>query len=177
VAFSSAAPCFTAGTRILTIEDEIPVEDLQPGDELVLHGGGSAKIIWIGRRHTRWCAETRPHRLARPCHFSGRTFDPGQGPDQRRHDPAMFAANGGHLFSHRTGRSCRDLCRRHAGRDLSRYRQPRRVRTGRDAGHQPSRTGAGFAHATQLRAVCRAWQSGRDCACANHPPRRHPDHA
>ncbi|HQT66364.1 MAG: hypothetical protein B7Z78_03060 [Rhodospirillales bacterium 20-60-12] len=64
VAFSSAAPCFTAGTRILTIEDEIPVEDLQPGDELVLHGGGSAKIIWIGRRHVNIAGHAHPNLVA-----------------------------------------------------------------------------------------------------------------
>jgi hypothetical protein len=42
--------CFAAGTRILTCQGDIPVEKLQIGDELVLHGGGAAPIRWIGHR-------------------------------------------------------------------------------------------------------------------------------
>jgi hypothetical protein len=47
--------CFAAGTRILTETGEIPVESLRTGDQLVLAedglaGGGTAPVIWIGRR-------------------------------------------------------------------------------------------------------------------------------
>ncbi|HQT90119.1 MAG TPA: NF038122 family metalloprotease [Acidiphilium sp.] len=42
--------CFAQGTRILSREGEVPVERLRLGDELVLHGGGTAPICWIGRR-------------------------------------------------------------------------------------------------------------------------------
>jgi hypothetical protein len=42
--------CFAAGTRILAQQGDIPVEQLQIGDELILHGGGTAPIRWIGQR-------------------------------------------------------------------------------------------------------------------------------
>jgi hypothetical protein len=45
------APCFAAGTRLLTASGAlVPVEALQAGDELELFSGDAAPIIWIGRR-------------------------------------------------------------------------------------------------------------------------------
>ena len=50
IALGPSAPCFAAGTRILTTRGEIAVERLGTGDEVMLWQGDSAKITWIGRR-------------------------------------------------------------------------------------------------------------------------------
>jgi len=45
------APCFAAGTRILTASGAlVPVEDLREGDAVETYNGEAARIIWIGRR-------------------------------------------------------------------------------------------------------------------------------
>ena len=44
------APCFCAGTLILTNHGEVAVEDLVIGDSVITIGGTSAAIRWIGRR-------------------------------------------------------------------------------------------------------------------------------
>jgi hypothetical protein len=65
---ASNVPCFTAGTRIETPRGEVPVEDLRPGDEVVLAAGGTARIAWLGSttldiaRH-RWPDLVRPVRI------------------------------------------------------------------------------------------------------------------
>lgn len=65
---ASNVPCFAAGTRIATARGEVPVEDLRPGDELVLADGGTAPVAWLGRttldvtRH-RWPDLVRPVRI------------------------------------------------------------------------------------------------------------------
>ncbi|GAA5266595.1 hypothetical protein ACOSOMT5_P3024 [Acidiphilium sp. MT5] len=43
-------PCFAAGTRILAVAGEVAVEHLREGDRLILNGGDTAAIKWIGRR-------------------------------------------------------------------------------------------------------------------------------
>ena len=40
--------CFAAGTRILTTEGEIPVEELSPGNFVISPTGSVAKITWVG---------------------------------------------------------------------------------------------------------------------------------
>jgi hypothetical protein len=46
--------CFAAGTSITTVHGEMPVETLRVGDELRLaRDGGTAPIVWIGRRSVR----------------------------------------------------------------------------------------------------------------------------
>lgn len=53
IVLTETAPCFCAGTRILTARGEVPVEALVIGDEVVtVREGGpvSRKITWIGHR-------------------------------------------------------------------------------------------------------------------------------
>lgn len=65
---ASNLPCFVAGTRIATPRGEVPVEDLAPGDAVVLQAGGTAPVTWVGRtmvdvaRH-RWPDLVRPIRI------------------------------------------------------------------------------------------------------------------
>jgi len=53
-------PCFAAGTRILTTNGEIPVEDLTLAHTLITHDGEEQKIIWIGRRTIDLATHPRP---------------------------------------------------------------------------------------------------------------------
>ena len=52
--------CFAEGTRIATTRGGVPVEELAKGDAVLLHGGGTAPVVWIGHR------TIEPGRHARP---------------------------------------------------------------------------------------------------------------
>jgi hypothetical protein len=60
ITLTQNAPCFAEGTRILTTAGDVPVEALVEGDQVVLHGGGSAPIRWIGRRRVELGQHPRP---------------------------------------------------------------------------------------------------------------------
>ncbi len=43
--------CFAAGTRILTVNGDCPVESLRAGDQIVTRDNGVQTLCWIGHRH------------------------------------------------------------------------------------------------------------------------------
>ena len=45
------APCLAAGSRIDTTAGPVAVEDLKPGDTVLLASGGTRPVKWIGWRH------------------------------------------------------------------------------------------------------------------------------
>jgi autotransporter passenger strand-loop-strand repeat protein len=54
------APCFVAGTLILTPRGEVPVERLRVGDLVITAPGVDAPVRWIGRRHINVSRHPRP---------------------------------------------------------------------------------------------------------------------
>ena len=69
--------CFAAGTRILTDRGEVAVERLHEGDHIVTAlNGGTAPIVWIGRRHVRPRQHPRPEAV-RPVVVQPGAFGPG----------------------------------------------------------------------------------------------------
>ncbi|PIV72918.1 MAG: 2,3,4,5-tetrahydropyridine-2,6-carboxylate N-succinyltransferase [Rhodobacteraceae bacterium CG17_big_fil_post_rev_8_21_14_2_50_65_11] len=49
----TSIPCFAAGTRILTVRGQRPVESLKVGDLIETRDNGMQPIRWIGRRRVR----------------------------------------------------------------------------------------------------------------------------
>jgi hypothetical protein len=62
-------PCFAAGTRLLTENGDLPVEDIRPGDHAITHENELAKIIWIGRRDLDFLKHPMPA-LVRPVRIA-----------------------------------------------------------------------------------------------------------
>ncbi len=69
-------PCFAKGTRIDTPEGPVAVEDLKEGGLVCLHDGGTAPIVWIGRRRVNCARHPRPERVW-PVRVAAGAFGPG----------------------------------------------------------------------------------------------------
>jgi hypothetical protein len=57
------AACFAAGTHILTVDGEVPVESLRPGDHVITLVDGDSRpvpIVWIGHRMVDLAAHPDP---------------------------------------------------------------------------------------------------------------------
>jgi hypothetical protein len=52
------APCFAAGTHIVTPQGEVLVENLHIGDTVCTASGDHRRVRWIGHRHVRWRARS-----------------------------------------------------------------------------------------------------------------------
>ena len=69
-------PCFAAGTRLLTDRGAVAVEALGVGDCLRLADGGTAPIIWIGRRPID-CRRHPAPAAVRPVRVAAHAFGDG----------------------------------------------------------------------------------------------------
>jgi len=61
------APCFVAGTRILTPKGEVAVEDLALGEYVITTSGEDRPIIWIGKRTIDLRLHPRPEQVQPVC--------------------------------------------------------------------------------------------------------------
>ena len=71
------AACYAAGTRILTLRGEVPVETLGAGDRVVTRSGASAPVVWTGHRHVDCRRHPRPAD-AWPVRIAADAFAPGR---------------------------------------------------------------------------------------------------
>jgi len=64
-----AIACFVAGTRILTVEGQRPVEQLVPGDRIMTRDHGLQTLRWIGCRHVD-ASEIKEFEAVRPIRIA-----------------------------------------------------------------------------------------------------------
>ena len=72
--------CFTTGTRIMTDQGAVPVEDLRPGDMVLTRDNGLQPLGWIGKRHVTH-AEMRANPDFQPVRIGSAALS-GAGPDR-----------------------------------------------------------------------------------------------
>jgi predicted Zn-dependent protease len=87
--------CYAAGTRILTVRGEIPVQALVPGDVVPCRVGGRLRRVrWIGHRRLDPSRHKRPHDV-QPIRVRAGAFGPDMPHRDLRLSPdhAVFAAD------------------------------------------------------------------------------------
>jgi hypothetical protein len=67
ISVTANAPCFVAGTRILTPRGEVAVEDLRVGEVVITHAGEDREIVWIGRRKLDLSRHPHPKEVQPVC--------------------------------------------------------------------------------------------------------------
>lgn len=75
-AYEIVAPCFAAGTRILTLDGPVPVEALREGDRVISHRGEQRPVIWHGSRRIDCRRHARPEAVW-PVLVEAGAFGPG----------------------------------------------------------------------------------------------------
>ena len=109
-------PCFAEGTSLLTRQGEIPVENLNPGDDLVaVLAGQLLPVVWVGRRTVDCAAEKHPAGMW-PIRIRAHAFGPGRphrdlwlSPDHAVHVdgmlvPVRYLENGATILRERRDR-------------------------------------------------------------------------
>jgi hypothetical protein len=97
-------PCFAAGTRILTPDGEVAVEDITPGTEVLTARGGRegvAEVIWVGRRTVDIARHAMPEKI-RPIRILAGAFGPGLPERDLRLSPDHALYIDGHLIEAKT---------------------------------------------------------------------------
>ncbi len=59
-----SVPCFVSGTLIQTLDGEVPVEELQPGDMVITKDDGAQPLRWIGSRQVEAEGDFAPIHIA-----------------------------------------------------------------------------------------------------------------
>jgi hypothetical protein len=98
------APCFAAGTRILTPDGEVAVEDIVPGQEVLTAREGSetvAEVIWTGHRTIDLARHAMPEKV-RPVRILAGAFGPGLPERDLRVSPDHALYIDGHLIEAKT---------------------------------------------------------------------------
>jgi hypothetical protein len=97
-------PCFAAGTRILTPDGEVAVENLAPGSEVLTVRNGHervAEIIWVGQRTVDISRHAMPEKV-RPVRILAGAFGPGLPQRDLRVSPDHALYIDGHLIEAKT---------------------------------------------------------------------------
>jgi hypothetical protein len=98
------APCFAAGTRILTPDGEVAVEDIAVGDEVLTARAGSEglqEVIWVGQRTIDLARHAMPEKV-RPVRILAGAFGPGLPERDLRVSPDHALYINGHLIEAKT---------------------------------------------------------------------------
>jgi len=75
--YDLAAACFAAGTRIATLDGDVPVESLSVGARLRSEFGGDPRVVWIGRRRVDCSRHPAPERVW-PVRIAAGAFETGR---------------------------------------------------------------------------------------------------
>jgi hypothetical protein len=98
---TSDVPCFASGTKLLGMDGEILVEDIQVGDRLVTvreNGPASRKVVWTGRRAIALHRHPQPE-LVRPVRITAGAIAAGIPERDLRLSPEHAIYLGGALFT------------------------------------------------------------------------------